>query len=306
MLSNELSGKISTRLAQDIVAGDIALGAHIRTQQVANRYNVSRTPVREALILLEQMGFLVHHPNRGYFVAETIPSEAVDELVAQATQERDIYQNFAEDWLTDRLPDVVTEQALRQRYSLTKAGVLEILARATREGWAERREGYGWHLLPVAKTAEAFDEIYRFRMAIEPAAMLEPSFEINRTAIAELRRTQERMIEGGVASMPQERLLSNGSDFHEELIRMSNNPFFFSALQRVNRMRRLMEYRAKINRERLLEQCGEHLEILSLLERGEIAEASYFMRRHLGGALKRKSPIAWTWSTQAREVMLSR
>jgi len=70
------------------------------------------------------------------------------------------------------------------------------------------------------------------------------------------------------------------------------------ALQRVNRMRRLMEYRAEVNRERLIEQCTEHIEILSLLEKGNIVDASYHMRQHLSGALERKSPLTWNWATE--------
>lgn len=145
----------------------------------------------------------------------------------------------------------------------------------------------------MAKTAEAFDEIYRFRMAIEPAAMLEPRFGINRTILEEQRRIQAGMLDADLASIPAERLLRNGTSFHEELIKLSNNPYFLTALQRVNRMRRLMEYRTEINRERIIGQGGEHLQILSLLERGDIADASYLIRRHLGGALKSKSPVLW-------------
>jgi DNA-binding GntR family transcriptional regulator len=254
--------------------------------------------VRGALELLEKLGILVHHQNRGFFVAEEIPDAAAGSFVEQSAEEQDDYQTLAEDWLTDRIPEIVTEKALRDRYGVSKAKVTELLARAAREGWAERKDGYGWRLLPVAKTAEAFEEIYRFRMVIEPAALLEPSFELNRQVLTDLRRVQERMLQGGVSSMPPERLLANGADFHEQIIRMSNNPFFLGALERVNRMRRLLEYRATINRERLSEQCSEHLEILSLLEKGEVLEASYFMRRHLSGALKRKSPITWAWSSE--------
>jgi len=101
--------------------------------------------------------------------------------------------------------------------------------------------------------------------------------------------------------MLDETLLANGSIFHEEIIKLSGNPFFLMALQRVNRMRRLMEYRAQINRERLVEQCTEHLQILELLENRDIKNASDKMRQHLSGALKRKSPIAWSWACDAEK-----
>lgn len=297
MRSTELANKISRRLLQDIASGTFVAGQHVGAQQIADRYGVSRTPVREALGVLEQKGLLRRQPNRGYFITDDIPVTINEWLEDERASSGDEYERLADDWLTDRLPEEATEQFLRQRYDWTKAKASDVLGRAAREGWAERKEGYGWRFLPVAKTPEAFDEIYRFRMAIEPAAMLEPSFELDRGVLTEQRRIQERMLEGDLDRLPGETLLKNGSLFHEELIKLSGNPFFLMSLQRVNRMRRLMEYRAEINRDRIFEQCTEHLEIISLLEAGEIVDASYRMRQHLSGALKRKSPLAWHWAT---------
>lgn len=300
MPSSELSRRISRRLAEDIAMGSISCGDHIAAQQLADRYGVSRTPVREALEALEKRGLLVRRVNRGYFVPDELPSRLTDVLESQTAEIADDYQRLADDWLINELPAQVTEHFLRERYGWTKAKVGELLARAAREGWAERKEGYGWRFLPVAKTPEAFEAVYRFRMAIEPTAMLEPSFALDRSVLNEQRRIQEGMLEMDFSSVPAEALLENGALFHEEIIKLSGNPFFHMALQRANQMRRLMEYRAEINVDRLVEQCTEHLEILSLLERGDVVDASYRMRQHLSGALKRKSPIAWSWAAESQ------
>lgn len=297
MRSSELSNRISQQLIQDIASGAIAAGQHVGAQQLADRYGVSRTPVRDALNSLETSGLLSRRANRGYFVPENISDTLPQWLNEQRNEVIDPYQQLADDWLVNRIPEEVTEQYLRQQYGWTKTRVNEILVRATREGWAERKEGYGWRFLPVAKTPESFDQIYRFRLSIEPTAMLEPTFKLDRKVLTEQRRLQEHMLETDLGNMLDETLLANGSIFHEELIKLSGNPFFLMALQRVNRMRRLMEYRAKIDRERLVVQCTEHLEILELLEKGDIIDASYKMREHLSGALKRKSPIAWNWAS---------
>lgn len=296
MRTSDLSNRISRRLLQDIASGNISSGQHVGAQQVADRYGVSRTPVREAMHVLKEHGFLVRLANRGYFVADRTPNTIEQILEAQQDAGTDDYQQLADDWLVNNLPEEVTEQLLRQRYGWTKAKVSDLLVRAAREGWAERKEGYGWKFLPVAKTPEAFDEIYRFRMAIEPAAILEPTFELDREVLSEQRRIQENMLDMDFSAVPAESLLENGSLFHEEIIKLSGNPFFLMALQRVNRMRRLMEYRAEINLERLIEQCTEHIEIVDLLASGNNAEASCRMRQHLSGALKRKSPLAWSWA----------
>jgi len=302
MPASPLAQNIAREIAHLVMSGELAVGAHLRTQQLADKFGVSRSPVREAMEILSQQGLLEQRENRGFFIRQG-PVASLDDAVSDVPKPFEIsdeYQRLAEDWLTDRIPAEVTEQMLRDRYAITKTQLSDILMRAAREGWAERKQGYGWRFLPVAKTPEAFEQIYRFRMVIEPAAMLDPGFLLDRKIIDEQRRIQSRMIETDIHRLPAERLLHNGSLFHEELIKMANNPYFHSSLVRVNRMRRLLEYRSRVNRERLFEQCEEHLAMLDLLQRGEIAEASYAMRRHLSGALSRKSPIAWSWSQQSQ------
>ncbi|APG89115.1 GntR family transcriptional regulator (plasmid) [Sinorhizobium americanum CCGM7] len=302
MRSSQLAQNIANEITLLVTSGELAVGDPLRTQHLADRFGVSRSPVREALQMLSEQGVLEQKENRGFFVKES--AGALAETVSDEARPFEVandYQRLAEDWLTDRIPAEVTEQVLRERYDLTKMQLNDILMRAVREGWAERKQGYGWRFLPVAKTPEAFEQIYRFRMLIEPAAMLEPDFRLDRKIIEEQRRIQSRMLETDIERLPAERLLHNGALFHEELIRMSNNPFFHLSLVRVNRMRRLLEYRSRVDRSRLVRQCQDHLDILDLLERGEVIEASYAMRRHLGGALSKKSPITWSWSHQVQE-----
>jgi DNA-binding GntR family transcriptional regulator len=288
-----LSLSIAADLRREIALGEIAVGSHLRAQQVADRFGVSRSPVREALIALEEQGYLANHQNRGFFVREReleVPSGGFEADDAPFDPPND-YQRIADDWLTNQLPADVTEQMLRERYGLTRAQLSEILMRAVREGWAERKQGYGWRFLPVAKTATAFEQIYRFRLQIEPAALLEPTFEHNPKTLQRLRARQERLLDSGIEKWPGEQLLEYGSNFHEEVIKLSGNPFFHHAFVRVNRMRRLMEYRTRVDRKRLYKQCTQHLQIIEALEKGAVVEASYLMRRHLGGALEEKSPL---------------
>ena len=105
MRTSELSKKISNRLLHDIVAGTLEGGQHISAQQVADRYGVSRTPVREALVSLEGQEILVRQENRGYFVSETLPASIKDRLADAATDESDDYQNLADAWLTNEIPE---------------------------------------------------------------------------------------------------------------------------------------------------------------------------------------------------------
>lgn len=53
------------RLREDIAAGQFRPGDALRQSELAQRYGVSPTPVREALRLLESEGTIVYSPHRG-------------------------------------------------------------------------------------------------------------------------------------------------------------------------------------------------------------------------------------------------
>ena len=56
-------------LREDIVSGRLAAGSLLRQQQLAERFGISRMPVREALFRLEAEGFIAFTPNKGATVA---------------------------------------------------------------------------------------------------------------------------------------------------------------------------------------------------------------------------------------------
>ena len=65
------------------------------------------------------------------------------------------------------------------------------------------------------------------------------------------------------------------------LAKCSGNPFFYDAVQRVNRLRRLLEYRVMDDMRPFRNEAREHLDMLDLVEAGKMQEASKLMVRHL-------------------------
>ena len=66
-----------------ILSGQIAPGEHLRQEEVAARWNVSQTPVREAFRRLESEGLVEYSANRGVVVRgmpETEPAPPLDVL----------------------------------------------------------------------------------------------------------------------------------------------------------------------------------------------------------------------------------
>ncbi|MPZ62847.1 MAG: FCD domain-containing protein [Propionibacteriales bacterium] len=66
------------RLREEIAAGIIVPGGALRQTQIAMRYGVSPTPVREALRILEAAGTISYAPNRGATVREMDPVDGDD------------------------------------------------------------------------------------------------------------------------------------------------------------------------------------------------------------------------------------
>ncbi|MES2682149.1 MAG: GntR family transcriptional regulator [Pseudomonadota bacterium] len=66
------------RLLRDILTGVYGPGDRIREAEVAERFGISRAPVREALRVLEQDGLVVIAPFRGASVIDPSPQEIAD------------------------------------------------------------------------------------------------------------------------------------------------------------------------------------------------------------------------------------
>ena len=60
--------ELRLQLADDIVRGALAPGAPLDETEIAKRFNVSRTPVRMALVRLEEEGLLEAIPSGGFMV----------------------------------------------------------------------------------------------------------------------------------------------------------------------------------------------------------------------------------------------
>lgn len=275
-----LPEQIAAQIAARIHEASLPRGAHLSAQSLADRFGVSRSPVQKALELLAAERIVRHETQRGYFVTGERPAEAStrrppDPLAAT-------YFRIAEDRLRGVLPAVVSEVALRDRYALGQSDLRALLTRMQREGWIHRRRGYGWQFHEMLGTPDALVQTYRLRAALEPAVLTEPGFAIAPVVLERLMDVERRLLDGEIETAGTDALYQRGVTFHETLAQASGNPYMLDALRRVNRIRRLLAYRSMSDRQRYYKQAQEHLEILSLVARGCMAEAAVAMRHHLG------------------------
>lgn len=277
----QLSRQLAGEIIELIRVQSWPEGHHLREQFLADSFRVSRQPVREALKLIARMGVVEQQPNRGFFVKRTGDALKGLSVAPKRADDEEPYLAIAEDRLAGRIDDKVSESEMMRRYGLTKARLAKITARMVQEGWIERLPGHGWGFLPVLTSVEAYEAGYRFRATIEPAAVLEPTFKVDRAAFKRAREQQQALLDGDLLRLSRPRLFEINSEFHETLAACSGNAFFLDALKRVNRARRLIEYRKFVDVDRLAGQCREHIHILDLIEGGDRQAAAKFLFFHL-------------------------
>src|SRR5678815_5398232 len=70
---------IAESLREEILRGVLAPGQALRQEELAERFGVSRLPVRDALLRLEAQGLVHVYPNRGAFVI-SLSADEVSEI----------------------------------------------------------------------------------------------------------------------------------------------------------------------------------------------------------------------------------
>lgn len=74
-------------IEEQIAVGELRPGEHLDETELAARFGVSRTPIREALIQLASVGLVVIRPRRGAVVAELAPQQLVEMFEVMAELE---------------------------------------------------------------------------------------------------------------------------------------------------------------------------------------------------------------------------
>ncbi len=80
--TNNLDSVVRESLRNKILAGELEGGFHLSELKISKDYNVSRTPVREALCALAADGLVEMVPHRGAFVTHVPPHTKTDQLQA--------------------------------------------------------------------------------------------------------------------------------------------------------------------------------------------------------------------------------
>jgi GntR family transcriptional regulator, rspAB operon transcriptional repressor len=138
--STLIRGQIYDKIKEAILSGQIPMGAKVLEGRLAKQLEVSRTPVREALHVLEKEGFLEVFPRVGYQVRRITVEEALEIYEIRAALEPLAARNvLAREDLsyTDLLEEAIVKSEAAGKRGDTKAFLVcdsafdEIIVRAS-------------------------------------------------------------------------------------------------------------------------------------------------------------------------------
>lgn len=285
---SDLQVRLATQIVEHIVKNELASGHHLTEERLAQEFGVSRSPVSRALRYLSRKGVVELLPNRGFFVARNHAELDPGTLGLPASGDQRLYERIVRDRITGKLGDVLTEAEFMRRYKVSRGLLRQVLQQLGREGVIQRTQGYGWAFLPSVDSEQAHDSSYRFRLLIEPAAILEPTYVPNPPLFARLRAEHERVLGASIEKLSRLELFKMNAMFHEGIASCSGNRYFLQAVQAQNHQRQLVEHTGLSDAERVAISCQEHLAILTALEQDERPWAAQLMRRHIEVASKLK------------------
>jgi DNA-binding GntR family transcriptional regulator len=259
-------------------------GAWLSENALAQTFGVSRTPVRGALAVLSKRGLLNVVPRRGYVLKRAVRDQDLEPYADLASEDDKLVQRMAADRFSGTLPDNVTETDLMRRYGVARGALARVLNGLVQDNVIERRSGHGWRFLPAFDATQLHEDSYRFRLLIEPACVLEPTFRLDKARAQRLRQIHVDLLSDGLEKLSSIQFFELNAEFHEFVAGCSRNRFLEQAVIHQNRLRRFFSYIAVFAPERMRVSCSEHVAILDRLIAGEREHAATLLWRHLLGS----------------------
>jgi DNA-binding GntR family transcriptional regulator len=231
---------------------------------------------------LADQGCVESRANRGFVLLKPVTQVPdIDPIDPQDEEDQQLFVAIARARNTGKLPVEVAQQEVVRLFDVKLPTVLRVLRQMSDLGLVERKPGNGWSFVASIDSSRTRSESYAFRRAIEPAMLLQPTFQLDREWARHSRERHLAFRHKPWRDVLAVKFYEMNSDFHEQLARFSGNRYMLNAVQRQIQLRSFMNYQWVYGVERVQASIDEHLSILSALEAGRHHDASVLMEGHL-------------------------
>ena len=278
--------------------GVLTSGTRITESMLAERFGISRTPARRALLELERRGLARRTKGRGYVMLGGGPSPAEDEgrraafaaeapLLSLASWER-IYGEV-EDEIVARISFGdwrLNEVKLAQSYRVSRTVARDVIGRLQQRGIVCKDDSGRW--IAPALSHERVGELYELRAILEPVALRKAAPRLTPAFLdGMLRRLDQRLPDGAEEiGAALDRL---EEDLHVTLLRYCGNRALMEAITLPQSLlvahKFLYRWTSQIFSN--ASSLEEHREIIREIRGGDVRAAATVLKRHLRRASKR-------------------
>jgi DNA-binding GntR family transcriptional regulator len=184
---------IAEHLRELITRGALPPGLQLRQMELADRFNSSRLPLREALKRLSAEGIVDHDPNRGFFVAPLSVDEARQLYRMRHLLEREVLSTVS--W-----PSAEQLAGLRSQLTLLEAS----LKQQDTAAWLERHREFYRSIFDLSPEKVLVAEVLRLiRLTDRYRALAAQALPTSQR-----KATQERHLLSVLAKRDRKRLLA--------------------------------------------------------------------------------------------------
>lgn len=272
-----LQARLADQIVQWLKQQGAPQGFRLRESALADQFQVSRSPIRAALGLLEQQGWVESLPYRGVELRVPASELSLFEENLDESDPQDLYMAFLIDRFLSELPAAFSERELQQRYGASRSEVQRLLVQLEVDGIVQPGKGYKWLLSDNLNNAQSHYESYRCRLMMEPAALLEPEWTLDTEAIEALLERHQQAI-AQPEQVPAAQLFALSADFHELLMHCSGNRFLVAMMKQQNRLRKPSDLLSMQLHTSVEKACRRRMAILEALLQGRNREASELLR----------------------------
>lgn len=152
--------RLAAALRARIVDGTLKPGAPLRQEQIAEKYSVSRMPVREALRQLDSEGLVILRPNRGAVVTQLTAGD-VEELFEM----RAVFEALAARRALDNLDGAALDELEHLCARMDRS-------RGDARSWIEHHHQFHNYLCGRSARPRLIAEIDRLRRAVQPYLLM--------------------------------------------------------------------------------------------------------------------------------------
>jgi DNA-binding GntR family transcriptional regulator len=174
----------------------------------------------------------------------------------------------------------ITVDGLVRELEVSHTPIREALGRLEGEGLVVKTHLVGYSASPQI-TRRHFEELYEFRLLLEPDAARRAAQQVGQAQVGRLRETAERMrnLDGQKGRQGYSGFARLDADFHDQIMAVAGNALIRDTLSHLHthfHIFRLM-FHARVTEEAL----DEHDTLLAALGTGDGEGAAQAMRRHI-------------------------